>query len=130
MFDSQKAINQCALQSLIDSYNNQWAGEYTIYTIINLWITKESQDCKIVKVKAYYSYQTKSGDIQYWNADFIYNTCTNEYKYILGSGNYASSTYNGLTVQQQNKLKAYFYNPNAHPLNIIFNGIVQFTIDF
>ncbi len=130
MFDAQKAISPCALQSLIDSYNLQWNGVFSMYSLITLWITKKSQDCKKVNIRAYYAYQRKDGSIGYWNGKFIYNTCKNTYKYILGSGSYASASYNGLTVKQENKLKAYFYNPKAYPLNFIFNNIVQFTVYF
>jgi HAMP domain-containing protein len=59
---------------------------------------------------------------------FIYDVCSNTYTYILGSGNYASSSDDGLTVKQFKKLKIYFCNPRAYPINVIINNTVQFSI--
>lgn len=94
-----------------------------------MWAEKKTIGCKKVNVRAYYAYQKTDGSIGYWNAKFVYDQCTNTYTYELGSGNYASSSNDGLTVKQFKKLKIYFCNPRAYPINEILNNTVQFSID-
>jgi hypothetical protein len=128
MFNPQTATNYYALNSLINSYNIQWNGLYSMYTIINMWATKKTIGCNKVNTRAYYAYQKTDGSIGYWNGEFIYDVCSNTYTYILGSGNYASSSDDGITVKQFKKLKIYFCNPRAYPINQILNNTVQFSI--
>ncbi len=128
MFNPQTATNYYALNSLINSYNIQWNGLYSMYTIINMWVEKKTIGCKKINVRAYYAYQRTDGSIGYWNGKFIYDICSNTYTYILGSGNYASSSDDGLVVKQFKKLKIYFYNPRAYSINMILNNTVQFSI--
>ncbi len=42
MFNPQTATNYYALNSLINSYNIQWNGLYSMYTIGNMWAATSS----------------------------------------------------------------------------------------
>ncbi len=130
MFNPQTATNYEAIKSLVESYNTQWNGKYSMYAIINIWALKKTIGYNKVNVRVYYAYQNQNGTIQYWNADFIHDICKNTYTYILGSGNYASASDNGLTIKQQNNHQLYFYNPRVYPLDTIKNRIVQFSRTF
>jgi hypothetical protein len=128
MLNPQFATNYHALQSLSNSYNIQWNGLYSMYALINLWAEKKTIGCKKIKIRAYYAYQRQNGTIGYWNGKFIYDVCSNSYTYILGSGNYASASDDGLRIKKLKKLVLYFYNPKVFSLDTIKNNLVQFSI--
>ncbi len=132
MFNTERAISQSAIKSLVTSYNYEWNGMYTMYKLLNLWFYKSTENCKFVKIRGYYvSIDNRTGSFIYWNADFVYDTCSNTYTYVLGSGNTANPSidYNGLSKEEEKKLKVYFYNPMAYPMNDILNGLVQIYSD-
>ncbi len=124
MFNLERATNPYALKTLTESYNLAWKGKYSMYKLINLWYYRCTKNDKRVRVRAYYAY-LDHGVINYWNADFVYCVKKNRYVYVLGSGNYANSVYNGLSKEESSKLKIYFYNPNAQAEFFVFNKLVQ-----
>lgn len=128
MFDLERATNQKALSSLIESYNYGWKGQYTMYKLINLWFYKKTADSKKVIVRGYYAYYFPNGQILYWNAYFVYNVKKNKYCYVIGSGNYADDSWNGLSDCDLKKLRIYYYNPDITPNNYYLEKLAQTTI--
>ena len=128
MFNLERATNSKALESLVNSYNNQWEGKYSMYKLLNLWFYKCTDNDNKVVVRGYYAYTDKNGSIKYWNAYFVYNIKKNRYCYKLGSGNYADDSYNGLTCSQLKKLTIYYYNPTISPENFYLEKVSQLLV--
>ena len=128
MFNLERATNSKALETLSNSYNLGWKGNYTMYKLINLWFYKCRKNKNKVIVRGYYAYLTSTGSIGYWNAIFIYNVKKNKYSYVVGSGNYADSSYNGLKESDLRKLDIYYFNPNIAPVNFVLERLAQSTV--
>jgi hypothetical protein len=103
LIQKQKMISPSAISQLKDNYTEEWKkinNTYNMDKLYELWCDKSTINSKEINCIGYYKF---SGNYNgYWNANFLYDTESNKYKYILGSGTLASSHSNGLT---QNQLK-------------------------
>lgn len=109
-FNIIQATSSYSIQQLKDYYYQYWSTYYYISELYNLWYYTNTYNDTIVNGRMYYKriVTTDPNNVLYWNAYFTYNTQTNIYSYVGGSGNPATSNDNGLNQTQLAQLTLYY----------------------
>jgi hypothetical protein len=112
VFNISQATSQSSLNQLIQSYYNQWLGDYSIVSLYNLWYYTNTYNNNIVSCRLYYQYQ-HSSDLTngYYNAYANYDTTTGLYTFQAGTGVAATPDNNGLGPSQLSQLTLYYPIP-------------------
>jgi hypothetical protein len=96
MFDVSLATSEESLNQLKEAYFFRWSGKLYIDVLYNLWYYNLTVDSELVSCRGYFSFKdTITDNINYCNSEFVFNTKTKLWSYILGSCLKATSEFNG-----------------------------------